>query len=72
MGSLQSGGFGKMGKEAIVMFPNTVTRNGSCNIKKFFIFPLQLINIPRIFSEQTALFYWFCREVVVHLLSGKK
>jgi hypothetical protein len=72
MGSSQSDGFGKMKKEAIMMYSNAVTHSGFYNIKKFLIFPLQLINISRIFSEQAALFYWFCREAVVHLLSGKK
>jgi hypothetical protein len=34
MGSLQSDGFGKMQKEAILMYWNAVKHSGLCNIKK--------------------------------------
>jgi len=43
----------------------------SVTLKKF-ILPLQLINVPRIFSEQATLICLFCKVVVVHLLPGKK
>jgi len=40
IGSLQSDGFGKMHKEAILMYSNAVKHSGLCNIQKILHFTL--------------------------------